>query len=197
VPDYHKIAFKKKLISAYMQNKKWTPIFLFGFMGAGKSTVGKKIATKLKAQFFDLDNVIVEKEKISISSIFEKYGELYFRGLEFETLKELIKQEKGKKVVISLGGGTPCIEENLAFLLQYGICIYLKVPNGILANRLEGTGNTRPLLKNKSLEEIQNYIEDTLEVRESFYNKAHLTIEGGHLNAEKTNDFVKKIEHLL
>jgi len=135
-------------------------IFLLGFMGSGKSTLGKKLAAKLKRDFVDLDELIEEKEKCSIQKLFDTKGEDYFRTIEHEYLKRLINVTTNQ--VISLGGGTPCFYGNMELMNESGVSIYIKYNAGILTNRLINAKIERPLIKGKTREELSQYINDTL-----------------------------------
>lgn len=119
-------------------------IILIGFMGSGKSTMGKLVANKLKCPFIDTDHYIEKKEGRTISDIFADDGEEYFRNLETEVLKELL--ESKERMVLSLGGGTPLREENRALLKDTGYVIFLKVTPEEAYNRLKDD-TERPLLQ--------------------------------------------------
>lgn len=119
-------------------------IILIGFMGSGKSTMGKLIANKLKCSFVDTDHYIEKKEGRTISDIFADDGEDYFRSLETEVLKELL--ESKERMVLSLGGGTPLRQENRVLLKDAGYVIFLKVTPEEAYDRLKGD-TKRPLLQ--------------------------------------------------
>jgi shikimate kinase len=157
-------------------------IFLIGFMGSGKSTLGKKLANKLQQTFFDLDTEIEAVESRSISEIFENSGEDYFRKIERETLLNLI--EKNNDFVMSIGGGTPCYNNNMDLINQTGLSIYLKYNPGILTSRLINAKKNRPLIKGKNKEELMEFIENTLLERELFYNKSQFVVEKNNVKVE-------------
>ena len=159
-----------------------TKIFLIGFMGSGKSTLGKKVARQLNIDFLDLDHFIEEQENQTIQGIFDQYGEVYFREKEREALKTIA--EKQGKLVVALGGGTPCFYDNMEIINQSGASVYLKYNSGILADRLMNAKTERPLIKNKSKEELLSFINDILLNREKFYNQSHFVIEGNNIKAE-------------
>ena len=119
-------------------------IILIGFMGSGKSTMGKLIANKLGYSFVDTDHYIEKKEGRSISDIFADDGEEYFRNTETEVLKELMQSEEKK--VLALGGGTPLREENRAILKEAGYVIFLKITPDEAYKRLKDDTD-RPLLQ--------------------------------------------------
>lgn len=164
-------------------------IFLLGFMGSGKSTLGKKLANKLNQPFFDLDVVIETKENKTITQLFEEKGEEYFRALEHQTLKELISENS--QFVLSLGGGTPCFKNNMQLINANGKSVYLKYNVGILHSRLVNAKTKRPLLQGKSDEELKQFINEKLTEREIFYKQAQFIIEGGNLKVE---DLIKLIQ---
>ena len=141
-------------------------IILIGFMGSGKSTMGKLVANKLNCPFVDTDHYIEKKEGRKISAIFADDGEEYFRSLETEVLKELLESEKRK--VLSLGGGTPLREENRALLKNGGYVIFLKITPNVAYARLKGD-TKRPLLQ---VENPRERIAELLEYRNPIYESA-------------------------
>lgn len=142
-------------------------VILIGYMGCGKSTVGKKLAEKCQLFFLDTDAWIEEKEGITISEIFASKGETYFRDLETECLKELLKGNRNNEV-ISVGGGLPVREENQKLLRQLGMVVYLKAEPETIYERLKGD-TTRPLLQTEnSLQKIK----DMMSAREEKYQAA-------------------------
>jgi len=151
------------------------PIFLVGFMGSGKTTLGKKISKSSHIPFIDLDREFVDHSKMSIADFFASHGEEKFRDLESLLLKTM-PVDKG--VIISTGGGTPCFHDNMEWMNRAGITVYLKLPPRALLKRLSGKeGVKRPLLQGKSEEELLAFISDTLGQREQYYNQATLIID--------------------
>jgi shikimate kinase len=147
-------------------------IFLIGFMGCGKSTVGRLLAAKLHWEFVDLDELIVAHEQRSIEQIFAERGEPYFRSLEIMLLERLAEHEK---TVVALGGGTPAQE--LAWpILQHGTIIYLRCQPEELFRRLKDD-NQRPMLGRMSPHERLIQIKKLLAVREPFYLRADFVID--------------------
>lgn len=166
--------------------------FLIGYMGSGKTTVGKRLAKKLNLQFIDMDLFIENHYRKSISAIFEEKGEAKFREIERKALHEIIDFEN---VVISTGGGLPCFFDNMAVMNQAGTTIYLKVSVEELAKRLKTGKQQRPLIKDKNPEEMKDFIAVNLEKREKFYNKANFIFEtDAHFSSE---NFRVKIEQLI
>jgi len=154
-------------------------IYLIGFMGSGKTTVGKKLANKLGYGFADLDHMIELKCKASVATLFEKYDEHAFRILEHETLTGTAGMNR---TVIATGGGTPCFYDNLSWMKAHGITVYLKLEPGILSHRLQASRKVRPLLKGKTETELQAYVITKLAEREPFYRQADITIRGENLD---------------
>lgn len=150
-------------------------IFLIGFMGSGKTTLGKRLAHRTGYTFADMDQVIEETAGMSIPAIFEEHGEEVFRKWERNILVELCTR---KKIVISTGGGAPCHGDMMEIMMGKGLTVYLYLPPEVLKDRLLHAKAERPLLKGKSEEELLVYIKETLEARESYYKKAALIVEG-------------------
>ena len=146
-------------------------LILIGYMGCGKSSVGKKIAEAAGLNFLDTDALIEEKEGCSISQIFATRGEAYFRVLETQCIQELLEEKQkgnGSLQLISVGGGLPVREENRTLLKQLGVVIYLKATEETIYQRLKGD-TTRPLLQGEN--QIQK-IKDMMAQRESKYMDA-------------------------
>lgn len=146
-----------------------TRLILIGFMGSGKTTLGRALAKELGLTFIDLDNYIELRRCKSINSIFEESGEDGFRTIERNLLHEVCEFED---VVISAGGGTPCFFDNIDYMNLQGTTVYLQVHNERLLERLRIAKSRRPLLKDKNDEEIKVFIEEQLARREQFYLKA-------------------------
>jgi len=127
-------------------------IYLVGFMASGKSVIGRKLAHELGFSFIDLDEEFERKYRITISSFFQKYGEPEFRILEH---KILLETKNIDNHVISTGGGTPCFHDNMTFIKENGVSIYLKVSTPTLIHRLVNSRKSRPVLKMSSPDEIE------------------------------------------
>lgn len=154
-------------------------------MGSGKTTIGKKLAKKLNYQFVDLDEVIEQKYGCSIAEYFEKYGEDSFRVVEQQTLRESFQHNDA---VVSTGGGVPCFFNNMDEILEFGVSIYLMADVNLLVQRLKGGTDQRPLIKNKSIEELKEYLKQMTVKREVFYKRANLIIDAKDLTVEKILD---------
>lgn len=163
-------------------------IFLIGFMGSGKTTLGRPLASRLGYDFLDLDKVIEEGEGFTVGEIFAARGEEYFRTLERRYLQDIIVH--GGNAVVSTGGGTPCFNGNMELMNTNGITVYLKLSPGMLADRLMAARVCRPLLAGKSPEELLQYIVDTLAVREEHYERANVVV------ANPSRDVAKLIDIL-
>lgn len=152
-----------------------TRIFLVGFMASGKSRIGKMLANKLQYDFVDADEYIEAKAELTISQIFEKHGEAYFRNLERKYLQELLQKEK---TVISTGGGMACHFNNMAQMNEKGWTVFLEVPSPIIVSRLLQAKNTRPLVARfeEDKEALLQFVESKLNERLPFYQQAHLTV---------------------
>lgn len=148
-------------------------IFLIGFMGSGKSTIGSSLARRLRYRFVDLDHLIETETGKSITRIFAEDGEEYFRNLEHSYLQTFTKNGN---TVISTGGGTPCHHNNMDFMNANGITVYLSPTPDILVGRLANARSSRPLVANKSRTELLEYIVETLKIRDEFYTRANVTI---------------------
>jgi shikimate kinase len=161
-------------------------VYIIGFMGSGKSTAGRKLATSLGWSFIDLDRRIEEKAGKTIPRIFSQNGEEYFRKIESEILHDL---DSESNTVVSTGGGTPCHGENMDFMQQRGLTIYLKMSPGQLTSRLLESSGERPLIKNIPDDKLKDFIEDKLAVREKWYLRANIIVDGmnldiGHLDSK-------------
>lgn len=159
-----------------------TRIFLVGYMGAGKTTLGRALAKTLGLQFVDLDCYIEERYHKTISQIFADKGENGFRELEKRMLHEAGEFEN---VVISTGGGTPCFFDNMDYMNSQGTTVYLDVPVERLFIRLSIARHKRPLIKEKNNEELRAFISEQLEKREGYYRKAEYTFIADRLEDRK------------
>ena len=155
-------------------------IFLIGFMGTGKTTIGKILSDKIKYQLYDTDILIEENQGKKISEIFTEVGEVAFREMEKETLLSLINKEN---IIISTGGGLPTYKDNLKIMLEHGKVISLVATPECILERIEKDGNTRPILDcdNKLLKIIS-----LMEKRAYSYIMSHVMID----TTNKTKDEV-------
>lgn len=163
-------------------------IVLIGFMGCGKTTIGKRLATKLQYEFIDTDKLIEEKYNMKIKEIFSAYGEEYFRRLETDTIKEMIEHNHG--AVIATGGGLPLRKENAQLLQKLGDVVLLDIEKGTVLWRLKGD-KTRPLLQG---DDFEQKVEQLLEKRAPFYKRAaKYTV---HVDNKNHEEIIKEILQL-
>ena len=148
-------------------------IVLIGFMGAGKTTIGRQLALALGLSFYDLDWYIEMRYHRTVSQIFAERGEAGFRELERNMLHEVAEFEN---VVLSCGGGTPCHFDNMDYLNNVSHTCYLRASVETILQHLAMSRGERPLLKGKSAEELRTFVTDQLAERTPFYEKAHHTI---------------------
>ena len=151
-----------------------TRIILIGYMGAGKTTIGRQLALALGLQFYDLDWYIEMRYHKKVSEIFAEQGEEHFRDLERRMLHEVAEFED---VVISCGGGTPCFGDNMQYMNQQAETVYLKLEPEVLAMHLSMGRTVRPLILNKTGDELLSYIKETLKEREPFYTQARHIVD--------------------
>lgn len=149
-------------------------IILIGYMGAGKTTVGKALAERLGMPFYDLDWYIQSRMRRTVKQLFDERGEEGFRKVEQTMLHEVAEFEN---IVLSCGGGTPCFFDNMDYLNRQGETCYLKAAPEVLYGHLSMGKTVRPLLLNKTPEEVRLFIRDQLKVREPFYSKAKHTLD--------------------
>ena len=170
-------------------------IIIIGYMGAGKTTVGKALAKELGIMFYDLDWSIESRMHKTVKQIFDESGEDGFRQIEHNMLHEVAEFEN---IVLSCGGGTPCFFDNMDYMNQLGETVYLKAsPDTLYAHLKMGKG-VRPLLLNKTPEEVQVFIREQLQKREPFYEKAkHIFDVNVMDNFDKINETVAQIRQLL
>lgn len=170
-------------------------IILIGYMGAGKTTVGKALAKKMGLQFYDLDWYIESRMRKTVPQIFAERGEEGFRQIERNMLHEVAEFED---VILSCGGGTPCFFDNMNYMNGQGDVIYLKADPEVLYKHLLMGKTERPLLKNKTPEELIAFIKEQLNVREPFYTKAKHTLDVSLMdNYEKIQISVNKILDII
>ena len=149
-------------------------IILVGYMCAGKTTVGKALAKKLGMTFYDLDWYIEERFHTKVSRIFAEEGEEKFRNMEQRMLHEVAEFEN---IVLSCGGGTPCFFDNMDYMNRTGHTFYLKATPDTILSHLAISKGDRPLLKDKSPEELRAFITTQLHDREPYYSKAQHEVD--------------------
>ena len=165
-------------------------IFLIGFMGTGKTHWGRRLSEKLAIPFFDLDEEIVKQEGKSINEIFATNGEEYFRLLERNVLH--IISEYNDSFIMACGGGTPCFYNNIDYMNQQGISVWLNTSVDVLYDRLLKEKNKRPLIKELNDQHLRGYILKKFSDRKIYYEQASITIAEDTTTLEK---LVEKIFH--
>lgn len=163
-------------------------IFLIGYMGAGKTTLGKAVARRMNLSFIDLDWYIEERFRKTVGELFRERGESGFRELERKMLHEVADFED---VIISTGGGTPCFFDNMEFMNRQGSTVFLEAHPDVLFRRLKVAKHQRPILQGKKDDELKAFIVQALEKRMAYYSLAHY-----RLNADELED-IRQIEHTV
>ena len=163
-------------------------IFIIGYMGAGKTTLGKRLADRLNYQFYDMDEMFEISSGYSIGNFFEKFGEAAFRQKEREML---ISHLEDLHAVIATGGGTPCYADNMALMNQTGITVFVDTEFDMIMKRLSGKIYDRPMLKNIPHEELPDFIREHMRARRSYYVKAMITVYGKEVDLESLIDAVR------
>ena len=165
-------------------------IYLVGYMGAGKTTAARRLAQRLGWEVADTDDLFEAKYKISVCDFFNKYDEPLYRKLESEVLKET---EKLENVVISTGGGTACYFDNMDWMNQHGLTVFLRISQKAVVDRLVHAKRKRPLAEGKSEEELVAFVEQHYTGRLPFYEQARITVKAEDLDLDS---LMKQIEEL-
>lgn len=172
-----------------------TRVFLIGYMGVGKTTIGKLLSKELGVEFIDLDRYIENRYRKTIAQIFEQKGENGFRKIEHEMLREVATFQN---VLISTGGGTPCFYDNMEMMNKQGITVYIKASVKELSARLLASKNVRPLIRDKTPQELKEFITQHLAERNVYYSQAKIVYENKQLvSRAHVNESVAEIKELL
>ena len=163
-------------------------IFLIGFMGCGKSTMGRALSASLNLMFIDLDTFLEERYFKSIPQIFAEEGEESFRRKERKVLEEVAAFDN---VIVATGGGAPCFFDNMELMNNSGFCIFLDVDIDSLVTRLLRAKTERPLIKGKSPDELRLFIEGLMQKRRPFYEKARHILKGKDILPEQVLELVR------
>ena len=171
--------------------------FLIGYMGSGKTTLGRAVAASTGISFVDLDDYIEEREGCSIRQIFATRGEEAFRAIEREALREVSRMPD---TLVACGGGTPCFGDNMDLLNRSGLTVYLNAPHSSLLSRLKEGRAKRPLIASLSDEELDSFITEQMEWRQPHYMRAAMTFDSSRLEtpeevARSVDEFLKLIEY--
>lgn len=170
-------------------------IYLIGYMGAGKTTVGKALEKRTGLSFIDLDYYIEGRYRKTVSQLFAEKGEEAFREIERRMLHEVSMFED---VLISTGGGTPCFFDNMAYMNRCGTTIYLQVPVAELAKRLELCKHTRPVLAGRSGEALEAFIAESLARRDTYYKQATVVFDASVMLTERdVADIASALEKII
>ncbi|MFT5754448.1 MAG: shikimate kinase [Flavobacterium sp.] len=168
-------------------------IILLGYMGVGKTSLSKKLSKKTGIPCFDLDDIIEKSENSSVAAIFKDRGEVYFRKIEHQLFKDFI--ENKENFILSLGGGTPCYANNHLFLQNEDvISIYLKASIGNLTEKLKNNREKRPLIKDLTEDDLQEYIAKHLFDRSYYYQNSKLSVV---VDGKSKKEIVKEILQLI
>jgi len=166
-------------------------IFLVGYMGCGKTTVGKLLSERLGLPLVDLDTFIENRFHKSISQLFAEKGEPEFRRIEHAALEEVSLFEN---TIVATGGGAACFHDNMALMNSRGMTVYLRTPVGILDERLKHGKSHRPLVNEKSDEELKSFITEMLLIRTPYYMQAQLIVDSkGLLDFSFVEEIVEKV----
>ncbi|MBW7846230.1 MAG: AAA family ATPase [Bacteroidia bacterium] len=147
-------------------------IFIVGFMGVGKTTIGRRLARKLNMKFVDTDKLIIQKTGETIDAIFKNRGEESFRKIEADVLRSI----DFASAVIATGGGLPCYNNNMEYMNQHGLTVYLYAEKSFIFHRLKNAKKVRPLIKELSQEQLKTFIEEKLNERHPIYKQSKLQL---------------------
>lgn len=157
-------------------------IYLVGYMGAGKSTTSKRLANRLGWDAYDTDRLFEARYKISINDFFHKYDADLYRRLETQILHETLSFDNA---VIATGGGTPCFNDNMAWMNQHGFTVFLKISPESAVSRLSQSKVKRPILIDKKPEELAVFVMKNYAERLPYYEQAQLTFKGENCDVEE------------
>lgn len=171
------------------------PIFLIGYMGCGKSTMGRAVSELTGIPFIDLDNYIERRFHLTVKAIFAERGEEGFRDVERRMLQEVADFED---VIVACGGGTPCFFDNMEYMNSHGTTVFLNTPIPRLHSRLMRGRHKRPLIANKNDEELMEFIQKALADRWEHYTKAQIEFSSERLeNREEIENTAREFIELL
>ena len=168
-------------------------IYIVGYMGAGKTTAARRLASRLGWEVADTDDLFETKYRISVCDFFNKYDEPLYRKLESEVLKET---ESLENVVVATGGGTACFFDNMEWMNQHGITVFLRISEKAVIDRLIHAKRKRPLAEGKSEEELTEFVKKNYAERMPFYEQARLTVKAEDLDLDNLVRLVGNVEGL-
>ena len=160
---------------------KMNRIYLVGYMGAGKTTAAKRLASRLGWEVVDTDALFEEKYRISVDDFFQKYDEPLYRKLESEILKST---EGRDNIVISTGGGTACYFDNMEWMNQHGLTVFMQISPKAAVDRVLHSHHKRPLVRGKSEEELMEFVNQHYAARLPFYEQAKITVKSENFDLE-------------
>ncbi len=163
-------------------------IYLVGYMGAGKTTAARRLAHRLGWEVVDTDALFEEKYKISVNDFFNKYDEPLYRKLESEVLKAT---ESLENVVVSTGGGTACYFDNMEWMNQHGLTVFLRISPQAAVDRVIHSRHKRPLVEGKSEEELTEFVNRHYASRMPFYEQARITVKSEDLDVDSLLEVIK------
>lgn len=158
-------------------------IYIVGYMGAGKSSGGRRLARTMNVPFVDTDEALTVSSGMEVSEIFSAHGEDGFRKMEHQVLRELSALDGTH--VVATGGGTPCFEDNMAYMLSHGTVVYFKVAPSALIPRLMAKRKNRPLIEQVSEADLPGFIQQHMAEREVHYKQAHITVDANALDGAR------------
>lgn len=164
-------------------------IYLVGYMGAGKTTAARRLASRLGWQVADTDAMFEEKYKISVCDFFNKYDEPLYRKLESEVLKST---EAMENTVISTGGGTACYFDNMEWMNRHGVTVFLHISEKAVVDRLLHAKRKRPLAEGKSEAELTEFVRQHYTSRLPFYEQAKITVKSENLDLDSLLECIKE-----
>lgn len=167
-------------------------IILIGFMGSGKTTIGKKLASRLGVPFYDADQEIEKGVLLSVGEIFANYGEMRFREIETEYLEMLATESED--FVLATGGGMPCFHNNMERLNSLGTTFYLERSPKELAQRLRNAKSHRPLLSGLNDEDLLSSIQERLSEREDYYKQSNFILSREEQTPDKILEFMRHLQ---
>jgi shikimate kinase len=165
--------------------------FIIGYKSSGKTTIGKKLAVRLNLKFIDLDDVIEKRSGRTIPELYIQEGDIGFRVKEWEALKEIIEEDN---LVVSTGGGAPCHCDNMNLMEKFGEVIYLNLDNDTLVSRLKDATKNRPIVLNKTDEQLRQYVDELRDRCEHHYKRAKYIIDGKNLTVDTIIKVLNKKE---
>ena len=165
-------------------------IYIVGYMGAGKTTAARRLAQRMGWEVVDTDALFEEKYKISVNDFFNKYDEPLYRKLESEVLKAT---ESLDHVVVSTGGGTACFFDNMDWMNQHGLTVFLRISPQAAVDRVIHSRHKRPLVEGKSEEELTEFVNQHYASRLPFYEQARITVKSEDFDIESLMEAIKDI----